>query len=73
MPGRDTELRGVRVDGDRVGGVRLELDRVGAGRRHGPHDGQGLVQVAVVVARHLRDDERHRVRTDLATADGDIA
>ena len=36
-------------------------------------NGQRLVQIAVMVSRHLGDDERRRVGTDLTPADGDVA
>src|SRR5664279_5795819 len=57
VPGGDPKLRAVDVDGDRVGGVGLKLDRVGTCLSCCPHNGQRLVQITVMVARHLGDDE----------------
>ena len=64
MPIREPEARGIRVDGDGVSRVRLQLDGVRARFSGHRDDVQRTLQVAVVVAAHLSDDERVRLRSD---------
>ena len=50
-----------------------KVERVVRGRSVGRclDDGQGALQRLVVIARHLRDDQRRHVTTDLACTDAD--
>jgi len=72
VPRGDSKGRGIHVNGDGVGCVGLELDGGGASLRCRPHDSQGLVQITVMVAGHLGDDERSHVRTYLAPTDLEV-
>src|SRR5438105_13403291 len=65
----DKELAFADVKRQRVGGVRLQLKRMGAGPGGGLHDLQGSLERLIVVPRHLGDDERLYLSSDLAVTD----
>ena len=56
----DEKLAFLDIQCDGVGRVGLQLDRVGAGLRRSVDDLQRSIEGPVMVAGHLRDDERSR-------------
>src|SRR5690606_16592292 len=54
-----------------VGAVRLQLDGLGTALGDHVDDREGAPEVAVVVSRHLGDDERTVVLTDPVLGDGE--
>src|SRR6267154_284959 len=67
---REAETRTVVIEGDGFGGVGLELYCVGAGCGGCIDEAESAVDVAIVIARHLRDDVWRVLRRDPPAVDG---
>ena len=69
-PAFNAESRAIMIDGDGVGSIRLQLHRVGTSRLGSLHQGEGPVDIAVMVARQFGNDVREMLRPDGSVGDG---